>query len=199
MPEPVPRASVMAIRDPAHLQALCHPTRVAMLEALREPASAAAVAREIGQPRQRVGHHLKTLEEAGLVVPVGTRRNGNFVEALYQSAARTFVVAPEVAWADPRRLETLESEHSLQTLVRIGERLQRDALILLDRATFDGERVPSAAVSAEARFASEADRAEFLEAYLRMTRELLERHGSKQGEPYRIVLAVHPQTEGSMQ
>lgn len=199
MPDRAPQPAVLAIRDAASLQALCHPTRVALLEALREPASAAAAAREIGQPRQRVGHHLKTLEQAGLVVAVGTRRNGNFVETLYRSAARTFVVAPEVAWADPRRLETLERQHSLQTLVRIGERLQRDALVLLDRAAFDGDDVPSAAVSAEASFASVGEREDFLREYLQATRELLERHGSKQGDPYRVVLAVHPRTEGSMQ
>ena len=199
MPAEPHQNEVMEIRDPERLQALCHPTRVAMLEALREPASAAAVARQIGQPRQRVGHHLKTLEQAGLVVPVGRRRNGNFVETLYRSAARTFLVAPEVAWADSRRLETLESQHSLHTLVQIGERLQRDALVLLDRAAFDGAEIASAAVSAEACFASEAERADFLKEYLKATRELLERYGSKQGDPYRIVLAVHPQTEGSMQ
>jgi DNA-binding transcriptional ArsR family regulator len=191
--------AVLEIRDTERLQALCHPTRVAMLEALREPASAASVARELGQPRQRVGHHLKTLEQAGLVVPVASRRNGNFVETLYRSAARTFIVAPEVAWADPRRVEALASQHSIQNLVQIGERLQRDALVLLDRAAFDGERVPSAAVSAEASFASEEEREEFLKEYLKTTRELLERFGSRHGDPYRIVLAVHPRTEGSMQ
>ena len=196
---PDTQPTVLSIRESGTLQALCHPTRVAMLEALREPASAAGVARQIGQPRQRVGHHLKTLEEAGLVHKVGTRRQGNFVETLYRTAARTLVIAPDVAWADPRRLEVLKSQHSLRTLVRIGERLQRDAVVLLDRAAFDGEKVASAAVSAEVCFASEEERAEFLREYLESTRELLERYEHKRGEPYRVVIAVHPQTEGSMQ
>jgi DNA-binding transcriptional ArsR family regulator len=91
---------VLSIRDTAGLQALCHPTRVEMLGALRAPASAAAVARQIGQPRQRVHYHLKTLEEAGLVEAVESRQNGNFIETLYRSVARSFVIAPEVAWGD---------------------------------------------------------------------------------------------------
>ena len=190
---------VASIRDAEHLSALCHPTRIAMLGALREPASAAGVARVLGQPRQRIGHHLKTLEQAGLVERVGTRQSGNFVEVLYRATARSFVVSPEVSWADSRRSEAMRAQHSLETLVALGERLQRDAVVLLDRAAYDGEQIASAAVSAEAGFASERDREEFLREYLQSTRELLERYGSKQGEPYRIVLAVHPQTEGSMQ
>jgi DNA-binding transcriptional ArsR family regulator len=170
-----------------------------MLEALREPASAAAVARQIGQPRQRVNYHLKALAEAGLVEPVGTRPNGNFVETLYRSVARSFVVAPEVAWTSGRRVEALRAQHSLETLVALGERLQQDAAELLDRAAFDGEEIPSAAVSAELRFASPEDRAAFMRAYLESMRVLLERYGAREGAPYRVVLAVHPQAEGSHQ
>ena len=191
--------SVLAIRDSAGLQALCHPTRVRMLEALREPASAAGVARQLGQPRQRVNYHLKALEDAGLVVPVGSRRQGNFVETLYRSRARSFVIAPEVAWSDPRRLEVLRSQHSLETLVALGERLQMDAVELLDRAAFDGEEIASAAVSAEARFASAEDRAAFMRDYLESTKRLLEQYGAKRGAAYRVVLAAHPQTRGSSQ
>src|SRR5262245_23815025 len=67
-------ASVYQVDDAETLQALSHPTRVAILEALREPASAASVARTIGQPRQRVNYHLKELEHAGLVERVGEER-----------------------------------------------------------------------------------------------------------------------------
>ena len=52
--------------------------------------------------------------------------------------------------------------------------------VLLDRAAFDGEEIASAAVSAEVRFASEEERAEFLREYLQSTRELLERYERKQ-------------------
>lgn len=190
---------VRSIRDPDALQALCHPTRIEILEALREPASAAAVARALGQPRQRINYHLKALEGAGLVEPVGTRRSGNFMESLYRAVARSFVVAPEVAWKSGRRMEALRSQHALETLVALGERLQQDAAELLDRAAFDGEEIASAAVSAETRFANPEDRAAFMREYLETTRRLLDRYGAREGAPYRVVLAAHPQTEGSQQ
>ncbi|MPZ99281.1 MAG: helix-turn-helix domain-containing protein [Dehalococcoidia bacterium] len=187
------RPSVYSVTEPKDLQALSHPTRVAILEALRDPASAATVARAIGQPRQLVNYHLKELKRAGLVEPAGERRKGNFVEQLYRAVAQSFVVSPRVAWSDARRVEALRRQHTLATLVEQGERLQRDAAVLLDRAAFDGEEVASAAVTADVRFASEDDRAAFMDAYLRSLRDLLERHGSRDGEPYRVMLAVYPE------
>lgn len=184
---------VYSVRDPNTLQALSHPTRVQMLEVLREPASAAEVARRIGQPRQRVNHHLHALEEARLVRRVGEERTGNFVATKYRAVARAFVVSPSVAWSDPRRTEAMQSQHSLETLVLLGERLQSDAAALLDRAAFDGEEIASAAVTAETRFASEKDRAAFLEEYLSAMARLTEKYGSRKGEGYRVVLAAYPE------
>ena len=193
------QASVQVLEDPEALQVLGNPLRVQILEALREPASAAAVARQIGQPRQKVNYHLKELEGAGLVRQISERRVGNFVESIFQAVARSFLVSPEVAWSDPRRFETLKRQHSLRTLVVLGERLQRDAAVLVDRAAFAGEEIASASVTAAARFAGEDDREAFLGEYLKMTAELLNRYGKKEGEPYRVVLAAYPETEGGQE
>ncbi|HEX6312495.1 MAG TPA: helix-turn-helix domain-containing protein [Acidimicrobiia bacterium] len=183
---------VHVVDDIDSLQSLCHPLRVRILEALREAASAAAVARGVGESRQRVNYHLKELERAGLVEPVGERRTGNFVEMLYRSVAESFVVSPQVAWSDPRRVEALRHQHSLEKLVTVGERLQRDAVSLLDRAAFDAEEIASATVEADVHFADERARAAFLAEYLETLTALCERYGSPAGEPYRLVLAVHP-------
>lgn len=189
------QASVRVLDDLEALQVLGHPLRVQILEALREPASAATVARRIGQPRQKVNYHLKELEAAGLVEPVEERRVGNLVESVYRAVARSFLVSPEVAWSDPRRLETLRRQHSLQTLVHLGERLQRDAAVLVDRAAFEGEEIASASVQAEVRFADEDERTQFLKDYFRAMNELLERYGKKEGEPFRVTLAAYPDVE----
>src|SRR5262245_46948940 len=109
--------AVRTIDSPEELQALSHPLRVQILDALREPGSAAGVARRLGVARQKVNYHLKELERAGLVAGRGERRAGNFVEALYQSNARTIVVSPRAAWGDPRRLAALADQMSLEQLV----------------------------------------------------------------------------------
>ena len=45
---------VHLVEDPESLQALAHPLRVRVLEALREPGSAAMAAWAVGQPRQNI-------------------------------------------------------------------------------------------------------------------------------------------------
>jgi DNA-binding transcriptional ArsR family regulator len=183
---------VHVVEDIEALHVLGHPLRVRILEALRAPGSAATVAREVGESRQKVNYHLKELERVGLVAPVGERRSGNFIETLYESVARSFLVSPRVAWSDPRRVDALRQQHSLERLVMVGGQLERDAIALLDRAAFDGEQVASAAVEVDVHFADEQDRAAFLDEYLAAVQELCDRYGSRAGLPYRVVFAAHP-------
>ena len=123
------------------LAAITHPTRLRILDALRSADSAAGVARKLGQSRQRINHHVRELAKAGLLVDAGERRKGNFVEQLYESAAGTFVLSPRLTWGDGARLRAIGDQVSLQHLVEVGERLQRNAAALLNRAAFDGEQI----------------------------------------------------------
>jgi DNA-binding transcriptional ArsR family regulator len=188
--------AVRTIDDPLALQALSHPLRIRILDALREPDSAAGVARRIGAARQKVNYHLKELEQAGLVVRTGERRNGSFVENLYRSAARTLVVSPRAAWGDPRRVAAVAEQLSLENLVSLGESLQRDAAVLLDRAAFDGEQIASAAVEADVRFADEESREQFLSEYLAAVGPLLRKYGTNAGAAFRVCFAAYPDPLG---
>lgn len=188
-------SQVKLVEHPEGLQALAHPVRVQVLEALREPSSAATAARRVGQPRQNVNYHVKELERAGLVRRVGERRKGNFVERLYQAVATTFVVSPRAAWGNPRRIEAMQDQFALERLVHLGERLERDAAVLLDRAAFDGDQIASVSVEVDVRFATEADRAAFLEEYLAAVGPLFRKYGRRDGDPYRVALAAYPDPE----
>src|SRR5262245_14257896 len=180
------------VDDREQLAALTHPTRLRILDALRAPNSAAGVARRLGEPRQRINHHVRELVKAGLLVPAGERRKGNFVEQLFESAAGTFVVSPRVTWGDGARLRALADQISLQHLVQVGGRLQEDAVALLDRAAFDGEEIPSAAVESTIRFADAEARAAFLDEYLALAAGLIERYAAADGAPFTVTLVVHP-------
>src|SRR5215468_1027066 len=183
------------VDDRDQLAALTHPTRLRILDALRTSDSAAGVARRLGEPRQRVNHHVRELVKAGLLVAAGERRKGNFVEQLYESAAGTFVLSPRLTWGDGARLAAIADQVSLHHLVDVGERLQRDAAALLDRAAFDGAQIPSATVEATVRFADAPARAAFLDEYLALTAELVERHAAPEGEAFTVTLVVHPAPE----
>ena len=110
------QAAVVTLHDPAQINALSQPLRASVLEALREPDSAAGVARAVEIPRQKVNYHLKELERVGLVTHQGERRKGNFVEQLFQSTARRYVVAPGFGWDTERLSSALADQASLAQL-----------------------------------------------------------------------------------
>ncbi len=189
------QARVELLGDPERIGALAHPARVQILEALREPNTAAGVARGFGRSRQSVSYHLKELERVGLVERVGERRKGNFVEQLYRATARRFVVSSAFA-TDPQKLASVfRDQVSLAQLAELGERLQRDSAGLIDLAATEGQQVPSASLSAEVRFANEAARAAFMVELVESLKSLLNKHSSAQGEAYRVALAAYPQLE----
>jgi DNA-binding transcriptional ArsR family regulator len=183
------------VEDPVAIQALASPVRLAALDAMREPTSAAAVARELGEPRQKMSYHFKELERAGLIRHAGERRKGNFVEQLYEAVARRFIVSPRLGWDREQLAATLRDQASLANLVNVGERLQRDATALLDLATESPDQVPSAAVEADVSFQDEAARSAFMEEYLAAIGPLLKKHGARDGSPFRVVMAIYPDPE----
>ena len=187
------RLAVVETRE--QLVAISHPTRLRILDALRAADSAAGVARRLGETRQRVNHHVRELAKAGLLVEAGERRKGNFVEQLYESAAGTFVLSPRITWGDGARLRAIADQVSLHHLVEVGERLQRDAAALLDRAAFDGEQIASASVEASVRFADPDARAAFLEEYLALTARLIEQYAASDGDAFTVTFVVHPTPE----
>ncbi len=179
------------------LQALTHPVRVRMLDLLRQPHSAASMARALGQPRQKINYHLKELEAGGLVRLVGERKRGNMTEQLYRAVAGSFLISPRIAWGGEARGRALADQASLAALVDLGERLQRDAAGLLDRAAYDGEAIPSASVEVDVAFADEAARSAFMTEYLEALGPLLKKYAVSRslGAPFKLALAIYPNPE----
>ena len=189
------QASVAILEDPAQVGALADPLRVEILEALRSPDTAAGLARRFGRSRQSLSYHLKALARLGLVRHAGERPKGNFVEQLYQATARRFIVSSQFA-SNPERLAAVfRDQVSLAQLADLGERLQRDAAALIDRAAFEAAEVPSASVEAEVRFADVDARAAFMAEYVDVLKTLLAKHGAGEGDAYRVALAAYPETE----
>lgn len=189
------QAAIKMLVEPGQVQVLAQPLRVAVLEALRNPDSAAGVSRIVGKPRQKVNYHLKELERAGLVQRVGERRKGNFVEQLYQSVAKRFVVAQQFAWDVEKLSATLADQVSLAELSAAGERLQHDASVLLDLAAYEGRQIPSATAAVDVRFEDESSRAAFMQEYLETLKHLLNKHGSPKGAAFHVITATYPDVE----
>jgi len=68
------------------------PTRNDIITLLAErPATTQQIAEALGKPKGSVGHHLKVLEEAGLISVVRTRQVRAITEKYYGRVARTYV------------------------------------------------------------------------------------------------------------
>jgi DNA-binding transcriptional ArsR family regulator len=82
---------VLVVEDPKQLRALADSTRGRIIALLNQrAASTTELAAALEMPKGTVGHHLKVLEQAGLVRVVRTRQVRALTEKYYGRVARLF-------------------------------------------------------------------------------------------------------------
>ncbi|MDR6225199.1 helix-turn-helix domain-containing protein [Desmospora profundinema] len=170
---------------------LLHPLRGEILSRLTQPASATEVARELGEPPQRINYHMKALEKAGLVQRAGTRQIKNLVEVLYLAIARTYILSDTLGLGETER-KRLRDQRSLTHLLHVSERIKSDTIRLLDY-TDEGREIPSAALHTSVCLADETERKQFLEEYVELVRRLAAKYQRDEGTRYNLTLAAYPQ------
>lgn len=86
-----PLAESLEITEPEQYKALFEPTRSEIVSLLLERAATTAeLAETLDRPKGTVGHHLKTLEKAGLVTVVRTKQVRALTAKYYGRTARVF-------------------------------------------------------------------------------------------------------------
>jgi DNA-binding transcriptional ArsR family regulator len=187
---------IAVIEDPAAAVVALDPVRSSLLASLAtEPASASGVAARLGLPRQRVGHHLRALEEQGLVHEVGTRRHGGLTERVLAPSAGAYVVSPAAmggAGVDPDRIP---DRLSAAYLVALAGRAVREVGALLRGAEREGKRLPTLSVDADVRFRSPAEQRAFADDLAEAVRAVVARYhdeSTRGGRWYRVVAFAHP-------
>lgn len=137
---------------PQQLKALAHPLRQRLLYALGgEPTTMARLAKEFGENKGNIGHHLKVLQAAGLVRIVETRPVRGGTEHYYQrttqrvhvggppgasSTAMLQAVADELSATDKEPLLTLRH---VRLNERQAEQLKAALEEIVGNARDDGE------------------------------------------------------------
>jgi DNA-binding transcriptional ArsR family regulator len=154
---------VQLIDSSAAAAAMLHPVRSRLLEQFREPRSAAEAARNLDLPRQRVGHHVRVLRDAGLLEKAGERRTGNFVEKLLQATARVYVIAPQALGALGIDAAALRDRFSSEYLAASAARTIRDLAALRQRTEREGKKIATMTLETEVRFAGPRQQAAFAE------------------------------------
>ncbi|KPV55596.1 ArsR family transcriptional regulator [Paenibacillus sp. A3] len=190
----------LRIEAPEQAMVLLNPLRADIAARLVVPASAAEVARAIGEAPQRINYHLKALEKAGLVRRVGTRQVRNLVEVLYQAVAKTFILSDQLGMK-PETVRRLKDQGSLSHLVQTAERIKQDALLLMEHSD-EGQDIPSASLQFQVSLRDAEERHAFVEEYAALVRQLTAKYRKPANEaepadPYHVVLAVYPQIDQS--
>lgn len=179
------RDSVRCVRERERAAVLLDPLRLEILERAREPRSASRIAEELGLPRQRVNYHVRELAEAGFLELAAERRRRNFIEQLYRTTARAFLVSPEVlgpmaaerlardtaAADDDAGAETSEGAdgerpaavdlHSADYLLALTARVQSEVARGREEAVEEGRRLATLSLSADLRFTDPDQRRRF--------------------------------------
>lgn len=181
------------VERPDQAACLLNPLRAEILAALREPASPAQVARQLNESPQRMNYHIKELAKVGLVQKLGTRTVRNLVEAIYQSVARTFVIADSVGW-DPATVQRVKDQGSLGHLITVADRLRRDALVLMERSDA-GVNIPSASLAGTVQLRSGAERQAFVQEYVELVKQLTAKYGGGSEGAYTVLVAVYPELQ----
>jgi DNA-binding transcriptional ArsR family regulator len=189
------QAAVEVLNATETAAAVLDPARLRILTALRDPDSSAGVARSLGLPRQRVGHHVRALEAAGLLTCVGERKKRNCVERLLQATARAYVLAPRLLGELGLSADEARDRFSSTYLLAAANRIIEEVGAMRPRAEAAGKKLPTLTLQTEVRFASARSQNEFLEELLATFSELVDRHHRPDvpgGRSFRISLLGHP-------
>jgi DNA-binding transcriptional ArsR family regulator len=194
-PLPAAPGQLAVIASAERAAALLDPLRIRLLAELREPDSAAGLARRLRLPRQKVNYHVRELEKQRLVELVGRRRRGNCTARILRATARSYVISPTAlggVGADPA---AMRDRFSAAYLVAVAARAVREVGELGARAEKAGRRLATLTLETEVRFASAEARAAFAEELARAVARLTDRyHDAKApgGRAFRFVVAGYP-------
>lgn len=181
--------------------ALLHPLRLRILEALREPDSAAGIARRLRLPRQRVNYHVRELARAHFLERAGQRRRRNMVERRYRTSAQGYILSPELLGRLGLPREHAEDAFSASYLLSLLALGQSELGRASREASRQGKRLATLSLSSEFRFESAEQRSRFVDELRRAVVDVVARYASPSrladgspgpGRPYRLLLGCYP-------
>lgn len=150
-------ANLGVLERTAAAAALLSPERLRLVRELAQPATAAELAKRLGEKRQRLNYHLRELEKAGVVRLVEERPKRGLTERVVVATATAYVVSPEVLGPLAASPDAFHDRLSSAYQVAVCARAIRDLAELRGRAERAGKKLATLTVQTDIRFASAAD------------------------------------------
>lgn len=169
------------------------PIRRRILSALVEPASASGLSERLGMPRQKIGHHLRALEAAGLITLAEERRKRGFVERLFVAAGH-YVLDPALMQVPPNPdAVQAQDRHAADHLIGTASALVRDVARMRQAAEAQDQRLLTLTVEADVGFSTPAAFDVFCDEVAQAVAEIARRHDAATGtRRYRLTAMAHP-------
>jgi DNA-binding transcriptional ArsR family regulator len=189
------------VADMNRAGALLHPLRLRILDALREPDSASGLARRFRMPRQKMNYHVRELARAHFLERAGQRRRRNMIERRYRTTAQGYVLSPELLGRMGLPRESAADVFSAAYLLGMMAVAQAELARASREAAAQRKRLTTLSVSAELRFESAEQRAQFAAELRRSVLEVIGGYASAHtmadgsagaGRPYRLILGCYP-------
>lgn len=192
--------AIEVLDEPGAAAAALDPRRSRLLaELASEPASAVVLATRLDVPRQQLGHHLRALEDLGLVVEVDRRKHGGLTERVLGASAAGYVVSPSAlgtAAADPARIG---DRMSAAYLIALAARAVREVGQLIRGAERAGKRLPTLSIDADVCLASPEHRTALADELAEAVRRIAAKYHDESAEGgrwYRVIAVSHPRPAG---
>ena len=188
------KSSTALIEDAERARMALSPLRRKLLEALREPGSAAGLAVRLGMPRQKLGYHLRALEAAGLVRLFEERKRRGFIERVL--VADAFVLDPGLV--SPRREIEAQDQYAAAHLVGVASGIVREVTRMASAAEAESKRLLTLTIEADVGFGAPHEFEDFARRLANAAHELALHYMPGEGRKgYRLVIGAHPAVAGS--
>jgi DNA-binding transcriptional ArsR family regulator len=189
------------VADVSRAAALLHPLRLRILAALREPDSAAGLARRLRLPRQMVNYHVRELARTHFLERAGQRRRRNMIERRYRASAQGFILSPELLGQLGLPRAQAQDAFSAAYLLGLVSLAQAELSRASREAAAQNKRLATLSIGSEFRFESAQQRAKFAAELQRSIVDVIGRYASPAtlddgspgpGRPYRLILGCYP-------
>jgi DNA-binding transcriptional ArsR family regulator len=196
-----PQESWDFVAEVPRAAALLHPLRLRILHELREPDSAAGLARRFRLPRQKINYHVRALARAHFLERAGQRRRRNMIERRYRTTAQGYILSPELLGRLGVPREQAEDAFSAAHLLGLLSLGQAELGRARREASAQDKRLATLSMNTELRFESAEQRARFTADLQQAVVEVTARHASPftrgdgvpaPGRPYRLILGCYP-------
>ncbi len=188
------------IEDAEKARAAISPLRRLLLGHLRQPGSASSLAAVLGMSRQKLGHHLRALEAAGLIEGAGERKKRGFVERLLVAKAEAFVIDPAILGRPAERIDK-QDRYAAAHLVAVASETVREVTRMQAAADAENTRLLTFTIEADVRFGAPADIERFTtrlaEAIAGLAGEFAPADGA--GRKYSVLVGGHPAVGGKLE